>query len=73
MNNFAKHKRYMLYIKRILYKHIVVCPLKQFNQRRRPLLGYGTINSDATMQYVMLRHTTNGSTAVNAFSVGPRR
>jgi hypothetical protein len=34
-----------------------------------PLLGYGIINSDATMKHVVLPYVIEGSTAGNGFSV----
>jgi hypothetical protein len=42
--------------------YIVTC---QFYQKRRPSLGYGTLNSDAAMEYVKPRNVTNGSTDGN--------
>jgi hypothetical protein len=47
--------------------YTVACPLKAeiVYSEGHPLLGYGTIKSDATKEYIMLRHVTNGSTDRN--------
>jgi hypothetical protein len=36
-----------------------------FNQKRRSLLGYGTMNSHATMEHVTPQNISNGNTAGN--------
>lgn len=45
----------------------MACPLKDGMMclEDPPLLSYGTINSDATMERVMPSHATNGSIAGN--------
>jgi hypothetical protein len=39
------------------------CGMSAESRQRRRLLGYGKINSHATMEYVTPRNVTNGSTA----------
>jgi hypothetical protein len=50
----------------------VACPLlaRIVNLKRHPLLGYGTIKSDATKEHITLRNATNGSTAGNSVFCG---
>jgi hypothetical protein len=43
---------------------------ERFSKKRRPLLGYGTVNSDATMEHETQRQRGNGYASNNRGIVG---